>query len=233
MNFNNAILSYDEEAFAQQLCAEELVEMLSYGDISSFIDIGAGTGFASIEVLKKFPEAKPTLLDISLKMLKVAQSKISNATIISADAERFDFATCNFDLAIANLSVQWFKDFETFLKKILPVTKYFAFSIPLTGSFVEYKSIFKNIELPSLRLYSESEILDIILRNADVKMTKRFTVNKTYATALEATRHFKNIGATMPLDARTQSKISVILKSYKAPVSLSYDLLLCLVKCES
>ena len=53
------------------------------------------------------------------KLIKIAQSKIPRASIIYVDAEIFDFSSKNFDLAIANLSVQWFKNFELFLEKIL------------------------------------------------------------------------------------------------------------------
>lgn len=220
-----AALNYDSEAFAQRRCAEELAQMLLEIGISSFIDIGAGTGLAATEVIKKFPKAKSTLIDISPTMLKIARSKFPNAEIISADVEKYSFIPKK--LAIANLSIQWFKNFEAFLRKILTYHKYFAFSVPIKGSFKEYLDVFKNIELPGIKLYSEDEILDIVQRNAEIVSTKRLIITQTYQNAIEATRHFKNIGATMQIDAQTQSKISAILKSHKTSIVLLYDLFLC------
>lgn len=232
MPFDTAIsaLNYDKYAFAQKRSAKELVGLLPDEQIASVIDIGAGTGLATLEVQKKFPDANLTLLDRSHGMLQIAQSKISRATIIAADAETFDFASQNFDIALANLSVQWFKDFELFLKKISAHVKYFAFSVPLKGSFADYMDIFKTIEALRMNLYSQSEILHIVRRNAEIVTAKQFIITKTYPNAIEASRHFRNIGATLPINAKTQSKVSAILKSYKSPIKLRYDLFLCVTR---
>lgn len=232
MPFDTAIsaLNYDEYAFAQKFSAKELVRLLPNDNIASVIDIGAGTGFVALEAQKRFPYAKLTLLDRSRGMLRIAKSKIPDATIINTDAETFDFAIQNFDMAIANLSVQWFKDFEAFLKKILEHAKYFAFSIPLNDSFADYMDIFNGIKMPRINLYTYREILHIVRSNAEIVTAKQFIVTKTYPNAIEATRHFRNIGATSPINTDTQSKISAILKSHKAPITLNYDMFLCVTR---
>ena len=222
--------NYDDSAFAQKLCSEELANMLPDDDIKSFIDIGAGTGFAAMEVIKRFPIAEAALLDKSIKMLEVAKKKIPDATIINADAEVFDFMAAYFDLAIANLSMQWFKDCKSFLHKVVRHTKYFAFSLPLSNSFNEYYYIFRTIRIPFIRLYNQEEILSMLPSDVQIISRKNITVTKHYPNAIEATRHFKKIGATMPVDAEIQSKISAILKSYKSPIILNYDLFLCVCK---
>ena len=232
MPFDTAIsvLNYDEHAFAQKRSAKELVGLLPDEKIASVIDIGAGTGLVALEVQKRFPDAKLTLLDRAYRMLQVAQSKIPDATIITSDAETFDFASQNFEIGIANLSVQWFKNFELFLKKILVHVKYFAFSVPLKDSFADYIDIFKTIEIPRINLYNQSEILHIIHRNAEIVSAKQFIITKTYPNAIEASRHFRNIGATISINTKTQSKVSAILKSHKAPIKLRYDLFLCVTR---
>ena len=230
MNFDDAALSYDESAFAQKQCAEELVKMLPNENIASFIDIGAGTGFASVAVLKKFPNARAVLLDKSAKMLEIAKTKIPCATTIIADAEVFEFSTYNFDLAIANLSLQWFKDLGTFMTKVSSHAKYFAFSIPLKGSFKEYFDVFRNVKYPDIKLYTESAILDIIQQNAKVVSAKRCIINETYPNAIEAARHFRNIGAITTVNQQIQSKIAARLKAHQTPVTISYDMFLCLLK---
>ena len=232
MPFDTAIaaLNYDEHAFAQKHSAKELVEMLPNDNFASFVDIGAGTGFATVEVKKRFPSAEVTLIDSSSKMLQIAKAKVPDATIINTDAEIFDFASLYFDLAIANLSVQWFKNFELFLEKILAHAKYFAFSVPLKSSFADYMDIFKDVDIPRMNLYTQNEVLHIIRSSAEIVTAKQLMIAKTYPNAIEACRHFRNIGATIPINTATQSKISAILKSHKSPITLRYDLFLCVTR---
>ena len=81
-----------------------------------------------------------------------------------------------------------------------------------------------------MNLYSQSEILHIVRRNAEIVTAKQFIITKTYPNAIEASRHFRNIGATLPINAKTQSKVSAILKSYKSPIKIRYDLFLCVTR---
>ena len=52
-NFEDAACHYDRYADVQQRCAEKLVDLLPFGiEVHSFIDIGAGTGFATSRLVK-------------------------------------------------------------------------------------------------------------------------------------------------------------------------------------
>ena len=226
MNFNDVILTYDENAFAQQKCAVELVQMLPRTNIESFIDIGCGTGFASIEVMKLFKNARCTMLDISDNMLSTAKSKIPHADTIKANAENFDFSNLSFNLAISNLSIQWFNNIFDFIAKILKCVNYFAFSIPIYGSFDDFYRIFDKIYIPKLKLYKPNEILQKLPYLCDYKI---ISISKTFSNAIEATRHFKNIGAAFETNQTTQSKIVNIIKSHKKPVRVNYEIMLCMI----
>ena len=224
MNFNNAVLTYDQNAFAQKKCAVELVKMLPITNIASFIDIGCGTGFASIEVLKRFQNAQCTMLDISDKMLSIAKNKIPNAETITANAENFNFSNLSFNLAISNLSIQWFNNIFGFIPKILKCVNYFAFSIPIYGSFDEFYRIFDKIDIPKLKLFSLKDLLQNLPQLFDYKT---ISISKTFPNAIEATRHFSSIGATFKTNQMTQSKIANIIKSHNKPVTINYEILLC------
>lgn len=237
-NFEDAACNYDRYADVQRRCAEKLVALLlpSGIEVHSFIDIGAGTGFATLELLKIFPKAKATLLDVSPRMLDVARSKVPASIPVLANAEIFDFSGCGFDLAVANLSAQWFHDFAKFLQRLVAGCRYFLFSIPLRGSFAEYTSAFaeNGVELPALGYYEETELVDTLRDTWNIRAFQRVVFKKSFSNLISAARHFKNIGANF-VDATerggfAQSKISAILRTEQAPITLTYDVLLCFVE---
>lgn len=78
------------------------------------LDIGAGTGLFTSFILKKFPEAKVTLIDISDKMLNVAKERFSNFSNINyvvADYTSYQFDQ-KFDVIVSSLSIHHLTDTE-------------------------------------------------------------------------------------------------------------------------
>lgn len=236
-SFEDAACHYDRYADVQQRCAEKLVALLPPEfEAHSFVDIGAGTGFATLELLKIFPKAKATLLDVSQSMLDVALSKVPTAIPVLANAETFDFSGCNFDLAVANLSVQWFRNFAEFLPRLAAGCRHFLFSIPLRGSFAEYTSAFaeNGVELPALGYYEETELVDTLRDTGNIRAFQRVVFKKSFQNLTSAARHFKNIGANF-VDATerggfAQSKISAILLTERTPITLTYEVFLCFIE---
>ena len=232
-NFGQAAYAYDQNADIQRLCSQNLIKLLpSYLDIESFVDVGAGTGFASIELLKIYPNAKCTLIDLSAEMLEIAKSKTCNSNIIKANAETFDFENNHFDLAISNLSLQWFSDFENFLKKIMKGCKYFLFSTLTETSFLDYKKIFENKNLPSptFGYHVENFLYNTSNRIGDVLSYTNSNYEKSFQNALEAAKYFKHIGANLSSNDLSQSKIAAVLKSHKSPLPLQYKVFSCFME---
>ena len=78
-----------------------------HGDTPSILDIGAGTGLLSELVLKRYPHAHMTLIDISESMLNIARERFSghnNITYITADYSRLD-SFGRHDLIVSALSI--------------------------------------------------------------------------------------------------------------------------------
>lgn len=68
----------------------------------TILDLSTGTGNVAIELMK-FPKAKIYGIDISDKMLKIAQAKtkelgVDNIAYLLQDAENIDFQGIRFDL---------------------------------------------------------------------------------------------------------------------------------------
>jgi tRNA (cmo5U34)-methyltransferase len=78
----------------------------------NILDIGAGTGLFSSFMLEKYPKANMTLIDISEKMLEVANSRFknnSNVKYIVDDYTKHKFED-TFDIVISSLSIHHLTD---------------------------------------------------------------------------------------------------------------------------
>lgn len=80
------------------------------------LDLGAGTGIFSEFILKRYPEASLTLIDISEKMLEISKLRFKNKTNIKYIFE--DYLSYNFnekyDIIISSLSIHHLMDKEKF-----------------------------------------------------------------------------------------------------------------------
>lgn len=80
----------------------------------NILDIGAGTGLFSSFILRKFPQANLTLIDLSEKMLEVAKERlkdISKVTYIIDDYTKYKFEQ-KYDIVISSLSIHHLSDEE-------------------------------------------------------------------------------------------------------------------------
>jgi tRNA (cmo5U34)-methyltransferase len=80
----------------------------------NILDVGAGTGLLSAFLMKRYPEASFTLIDISEKMLDMAKDRFkgnSNVEYITADYSKHDFAE-RYDMIVSALSIHHLEDEE-------------------------------------------------------------------------------------------------------------------------
>ncbi|MDR1458552.1 MAG: methyltransferase domain-containing protein [Puniceicoccales bacterium] len=229
--FDSAAEHYDEQAIVQKEAAIQLVSMIQgLEKIHSAIDVGCGTGFASIEILKHFPNLKLHLCDISQKMLEIANHKLQDHNIIytQCDVESEEFRT-KYDLAISNLCVQWFDDLEKFIQKILKASKYFAFSTMLQGSFLEFSKIFETPGKPSplLNCKTEKELTNISQSLGKIINKQTKTFNLLFPSAQAAAMHFKKIGANL---AQNNINNAFKLLNHRSNINLEYKIFFCLME---
>jgi len=117
-NFSRFAHLYDSYCSIQRLCAERLISTIGNKDFEHILDVGCGTGNYTALLRKKFPLSNITAVDISQEMVKIAQNKLDKGNIdfIISDAENFDFQG-GFDLISSNVTLQWFQDLHSVLKK--------------------------------------------------------------------------------------------------------------------
>ncbi|MDR2735458.1 MAG: methyltransferase domain-containing protein [Puniceicoccales bacterium] len=229
--FDLAAEHYDAQAIVQKETAIQLVGMVrDLQGTRSVLDVGCGTGFAAIETLKYFPNAKLQVLDISKKMLAIARRKLQGHKVIytECDAESQEFGT-NFDLAISNLCVQWFNNLEKFIQKILKVSKYFAFSTLVDGSFREFSKIFETSgkTSPLLNYKTQQELEGICQSFGEIIASQTKTFKLSFPSAQAAAMHFKKIGANI---ASNNSNNALALLNHRSPINLEYKVYFCLIR---
>jgi len=130
--FSRSAPSYDAAAQLQHAVEARLLESLDYLDDPALkreppqrvLDLGCGTGRASIAMQKRWPKTQVVSLDLALPMLQQARaaSKRSRAWLsnpfarapqaVCADARALPLAESSVDVLFSNLCVQWVEDLD-------------------------------------------------------------------------------------------------------------------------
>ena len=110
-NFSKNAATYDKFAVIQKACAERLAVLCPERGLGRILEVGCGTGVYTALLMKKYPGAALTAVDISGAMIDEARRNIHGQGIefIEADAERAEFSGM-FDLVTSNASLHWFSE---------------------------------------------------------------------------------------------------------------------------
>ncbi len=112
-SFGAAARGYDGVAELQREVGGRLMSRLpADADMPKLIvDVGAGTGHFTAELLARYPGSRVIALDIAEGMLLAARERIgSAAACVRGDAEALPMADRSADLVFSNLSIQWCPD---------------------------------------------------------------------------------------------------------------------------
>lgn len=96
-------------------------------DTPDILDIGAGTGLLSEFLMKKYPKASLTLIDLSDKMMEMAKERFKdcqNVKYIVDDYTKHDFKD-KYDMVVSALSIHHLEDMEkeNFYKRCYSILK--------------------------------------------------------------------------------------------------------------
>ncbi len=110
--FSHAAASYDAAAVLQREIADRLLARLDLIKLvpETIADIGAGTGYCTARLERRYRGATVVALDISPAMLAHARrqrSWFSRQRFVCGDAERLPLATGSMDMIVSNLALQW------------------------------------------------------------------------------------------------------------------------------
>jgi malonyl-CoA O-methyltransferase len=131
-SFARVAQSYDDAAILQREIGDRMLERLEYINYTPglILDVGAGTGYCTTLLQKKFPKAHMLALDIAQPMLTHARnrsslwSRLRNRTdYLCADAEALPLADRSVDMVFSNLTLQWVNQLEHTLQEFARVLR--------------------------------------------------------------------------------------------------------------
>lgn len=106
--------------------AEQATAVIAEG---LFLEVGPGPAFVSIEIARRAPGAQIIGLDISGKMIDIAQRNVEQAglseriSLRQGDAARLPFADAEFDFVVSSASLHHWKEPARILNEIYRVLK--------------------------------------------------------------------------------------------------------------
>lgn len=111
--FARAAGRYDELGVLQKEVGLRLFERLEYIKLQpqSVLDLGAGTGYFTAELMRRYKKTQVVALDFALPMLHEASKHrvglFRRPALVCADAGSLPFMDDSFDLVFSNLMLQW------------------------------------------------------------------------------------------------------------------------------
>ncbi|MCP5300139.1 MAG: malonyl-ACP O-methyltransferase BioC [Chromatiaceae bacterium] len=114
-SFGRAADRYDDVAVLQHEIGRRMLERLETMRIAPrrILDLGCGTGVATGDLLRRYPQAEVFALDFALPMLQYARRRgrwLRRPRCLCADLDRLPLADQSVDLVFANAALQWSGD---------------------------------------------------------------------------------------------------------------------------
>lgn len=124
-SFDRAAPGYDAHAVLQREVRERLLERLDYKPFepTRVLDVGCGTGHASLALQQRYPEADIVALDWARGMLRQLRAEDAPPSAVCADMQALPLASRSVDLVFSNLAVQWSPDPERLFAEFRRVLK--------------------------------------------------------------------------------------------------------------
>ena len=214
--FDKAAPSYDKYAVLQRTVADHLLEILDIFTTkpAQVVDLGAGTGYCTSALQKRFPKAKLTLCDISRQMLKVARSKprrwFKTPRYVCANLNALPFAQNSVDVFFSSLAFQWCNDLDRLFKHCKDALKpdgLLIFSSLGPDTLRELRESFAAVDTnPHVHDFIDMhDVGDALVRAgfaAPVLQTDRITM--TYQTMQDVMRDLRGIGAVNQASSKSR-----------------------------
>jgi len=215
--FDDAAATYDLHAALQREVASRLVERLEYTTLqaSLAVDLGAGTGFCTQLLERRYPKARIVLADLAPGMLAAARSNgprwFSRRHYVCADARALPFANASVDLIVSSLTVQWCEDLLAVFADCARVLKpggLVLFSTLGPDTLKELRAAWAAVDdAPHVNRFHDMHDVGDALVHAGFSspVMERDDLVVTYADVLTLMRDLKGIGAHNSLQERRRA----------------------------
>jgi SAM-dependent methyltransferase len=113
--FDRSAAEYDDVLARNRAGAERLIDALPAGEYREVLDVGCGTGFASLAAVERRGALAVTGVDVSAGMLERYREKLAErpgvrVTTHRADAARMPVPATAFDAVVSSMALHWVPD---------------------------------------------------------------------------------------------------------------------------
>lgn len=118
---------------------------------ATITDLGCGTGYHSIQLQQRFPEAAVVGVDISPGMLAYAEAKYAQSGLrwLCNDAENLSLASASQSLIFSNFALQWCEGLDVLtaeLHRVLADDGQLIFAVPGPGTLFELRQAWAAVD---------------------------------------------------------------------------------------
>jgi malonyl-CoA O-methyltransferase len=206
-SFGRAARDYDAAAVLQSRVRTELLDRLELVRLEPgvVLDLGAGTGHASLALKRRYRAAQVVALDLAPGMLQEAgrrQTLLRRFRRVCADAAALPLGTASVDLVFSNLMLQWCNDPDAVFgecRRVLKPGGLLTFTTFGPDTLVELRRAWDAAadgRTHVNRFIDMHDLGDALVRSGLVEPVmdvERYTL--TYATVQDLMRDLKAIGA--------------------------------------
>lgn len=188
--FSHAVPTYDENAAAQRIIIDRLVNMLPEerkNGLHSLLEIGVGSGMLSRKLIPSLPLHSATFVDLfPVKPFGL----VGEENYVAADAEEWlhTAPSSAYDIVASSNTIQWFADPASFFREVARTLRHggiFLCSTFLPGNLKELDT-----RRPSPLLYrSATELLSLLPEDLKCVKTAAQSLTLTFPTSRALLRH--------------------------------------------
>ncbi|HMM74542.1 MAG TPA: malonyl-ACP O-methyltransferase BioC [Gammaproteobacteria bacterium] len=215
--FDEAAATYDLHAALQREVATRLIERLEYTTLAPtlIVDLGAGTGYCTQQLERRYRKARVVLADLAPAMLATARRGaprwFARRHYVCADARALPFAAASVDLIVSSLTLQWCEDLSAVFADCARVLKpggLVLFSTLGPDTLKELRAAWRVIDdAPHVNRFRDMHEIGDALIEAGLSspVMEREDLVVTYADVLALMRDLKGIGAHNSLRERSRT----------------------------
>lgn len=209
--FSRHIDSYDGHARIQRHAAVSLAEYIDQlaGTLPNgpVLEIGCGTGLMTMQVIKRFPQRRIIISDASPDMVSFCRTRLQLER--AKTGNEIQFAAINgqsleqpgtYALIVSSFTFQWFTDLCQGISNLLRCLKpggMLVFSLPLEGSFPEWKQMCADAGVPctSNQLPDPAALSACAWWHSYPCITRQEDLTLRYSSAIQFFHSLKELGA--------------------------------------
>jgi len=201
-SFSRSAATYDSVADLQKTVGAQLLERFPEAfSPSVLVDLGAGTGYFTDRLQRRFPDRFVSGLDLAQGMAAFANNQYAEPDFICGDAESLPYRDGSIDCLFSSLAIQWCEDLEAVFAeahRVLASGGCFLFATVGPKTLYEMREAWSQVDsythvnrfIPEVRVRQAITAAGFASYSLDTRMLVR-----EYAELRQLTNELKQLGA--------------------------------------